>query len=148
MTLHVVPCFLAEAHAFVEQHHRQHRPSVGGHFASACADDDGVIHGVAVIGRPVARMSDNGFTAEVTRLATDGTPNACSFLYSRAWRACQSLGYRKLITYILSEEPGASLKASGWRCLGKAGGGSWSVPSRPRVNKHPTQIKMKYEIGS
>ena len=88
---------------------------------------------------------DNGMTLEVTRCATDGTPNACSFLYAAAWRATKALGFRKLITYILITEPGTSLVAAGWKCLGEAGGGSWSSPSRPTIDKHPLQLKLKWE---
>jgi hypothetical protein len=104
------------------------------------------IVGVAVVGRPVARMSQNGLTLEVTRLCTDGTKNACSMLYSACWRATKALGYRKLITYILDNEPGTSLKASGWKLIGERGGGSWSVPSRPRTDKHPLQPKQLFQI--
>ncbi len=145
--LRVVPCSLVDANAFIAIHHRHHKPHPFGHFAIACADETNV-RGVAVVGRPSARMLCDGFTAEVTRLATDGAPNACSMLYGAAWRACRALGWLRLITYTLPEEGGASLRASGWRCIGEAGGGSWSTPSRPRVDKHPTQIKMRWEVGA
>lgn len=128
----------------MKQHHRHHRPAQGGLFAVACAQD-GEVCGVAVIGRPVARMLSDGWTAEVTRLATTGEKNACSILYAAAWRAARALGYRRLVTYTLPEEGGASLRASGWACIGKAGGGSWNAPSRPRVDRHPTQEKLRWE---
>jgi hypothetical protein len=89
---------------------------------------------------------DDGFTAEVTRCCTDGTRNACSMLYRAAWRAARAMGYRKLITYTLAEEGGASLRASGWRIVGEVTGRSWSCPSRPRVDKHPTQGKLRWEV--
>lgn len=145
MSLTLVPITLTDASAFVKAHHRHHKPPQGGLFAVACALDD-VICGVAIVGRPVARMSADGWTAEVTRLATDGTRNACSILYAAAWRACRALGYRRLVTYILQSEPGTSLVAAGWRCVGEAGGGSWSRAERPRVDKHPTQLKMRWEM--
>ncbi|CAN5951048.1 unnamed protein product [Sphagnum jensenii] len=144
MSLHIVPCELAEANAFVREHHRHHNPAVGHKFSLAVADEDKVV-GVAIVGRPVSRMLDDGWTLEVNRLATDGTKNACSMLYAASWRAAKAIGYKKLITYILDTEPGTSLQAAGWKCIGKAGGGSWSVPSRPRVDKHPLQGKMKWE---
>jgi len=97
------------------------------------------------VGRPVARRSDDGWTLEVTRLCTDGAPNACSFLYAAAWRATRALGYRKLITFTLPSEGGASLRAAGWRLVGSTPGRSWSVPSRPRVDKHPLQTKLRWE---
>ena len=130
--LQIVPCELAEANAFVTQHHRHHRPVVGHKFSIAASIAERVI-GVAIVGRPVARLAQDGWTLEVVRLATDGTKNACSALYSASWRAARAMGYRKLITYILSSEPGTSLRAAGWKVIGEAGGGTWSRPSRPRV---------------
>jgi hypothetical protein len=145
--LTLVPMPLDEANAFVEQVHRHHGPVVGHKFSIGAAKD-GEIVGVAIVGRPTARRRDDGLTLEVTRLATDGTRNACSFLYGACARACFALGYQRLGTYILASEDGASLRASGWRCLGERGGGSWSVPSRPRVDKHPLQKKMLFEVSS
>jgi hypothetical protein len=137
---------ITEAKAYVARVHRHHRPPVSGLFAVGCALGEEVV-GVAVVGRPVARMLDDGWTAEVTRVATNGTPNACSVLYGACWRAARALGWRKLITYTLPEEGGASLRASNWRCVGHAGGGSWSRKDRPRVDTHPTQVKMRWEVG-
>lgn len=136
---------LSEANAFVELHHRHHRPVVG-HLFSLGAEQDGSIVGVSIVGRPVSRMRDDGMTAEVTRLCTDGTHNACSFLYGASARAAFALGFARIGTYILASEPGTSLTATGWRCLGERGGGSWSVPSRPRVDKFPLQVKMLFEL--
>jgi hypothetical protein len=142
--LSIVPCTLREARAFVLEHHRHHGPPQGGLFALACSDGAKIV-GVAIVGNPVARMLAGDFTAEVTRLCTTGERNACSALYAAAWRAARALGYRKLITYTLAEEGGASLRAAGWRCLGEAGGGSWSRKNRPRVDTHPTQTKLRWE---
>ena len=143
--LGIVPLTRAEAQEYIRQHHRHHKPSIGDVFCLGVADDDGEIRGVAMIGRPVARMNQDGLTLEVTRVATDGCPNACSALYGAAWRAARALGYRRLITYTLTTEPGTSLRAAGWRLIGEAGGGSWSVPSRPRVDTHPLQTKLRWE---
>ena len=145
MGLSVVPCDFADAVAFIAKHHRHHRPPVGHKFSLAAADDSGEIVGVCVVGRPTGRQSDDGWTMEVTRLATDGTRNACSLLYGAAWRVSKEMGFRRLITYILADEPGTSLKASGWKLVGERGGGSWSCPSRPRVDKHPLQKKLLFE---
>lgn len=147
MALLVVPMTLREARAFVSRHHRFHEAPQGGLFAIGAALDDRIV-GVVIVGRPVARMSDNGWTAEVTRLCTTGERNACSILYAAAWRAARALGYRKLITYTLPEEGGASLRGAGWRCVGEAGGGSWSRKNRPRVDTHPTQVKLRWEATS
>lgn len=145
MRLVAIPLDLDEANAFVRQHHRHHRPVVGHKFSIGAALGDAVV-GVAIVGRPVARERDDGLTLEVTRLCTDGTRNACSFLYGAAARAAFALGYKRLGTYILASEPGASLAAAGWRQIGEVRGRSWSCPSRPRVDKHPTQAKLLFEV--
>lgn len=141
----LVPVTLTDAHAFVRQFHRHHRPSVGGLFAAAVSDGEKIV-GVVVVGRPVARMSTDGWTCEVTRLCTDGTANACSMLYRAAWRAAKALGYKRLVTYTLPEEGGASLRGAGFTEIGRAGGGSWSNTKRPRVDKHPLQEKIRWEL--
>jgi hypothetical protein len=142
--LTIVPIFQDEAFAFISQHHRHHRKPVGSIFQIALSNGEKIV-GVAVVGRPVARKLQDGFTAEVTRLCTDGTPNACSMLYGCCWRIAREMGYRRLITYILNTEPGTSLKAAGWKLIGERGGLSWNVPSRPRVDKSPRQMKLLYE---
>lgn len=137
---------LDEANAFVAEHHRHHKPVVG-HLFSLGAAHAGKIIGIAIVGRPVARMRDDGVTAEVTRLCTDGTKDACSFLYGAAARAAFALGFKRIGTYILASEPGTSLTAAGWRQIAEVRGRSWSAPSRPRVDKHPTQDKMLFEAA-
>jgi hypothetical protein len=131
--LSITPIDFAEANAFVEKFHRHHKPMQGCKFCVAVSSGDNVV-GVAIVGRPVARRLDDGWTLEVNRCCTDGTKNACSMLYSAAWRAAKALGYMRLITYTLPEEGGASLRASNWRCLGLRGGGNWNVKSRPRID--------------
>lgn len=148
--LRVTPITLREANAYIERNHRHHGPTRGCIVVLACADSDNEVRGVCVVGRPVARMLQDGFTAEVTRLCTDGAPNACSMLYAAAWRACRALGYRRLVTYTLPEEGGASLRAAGWKLIGEAGGGTWDRPNsgRPRVDLHPTQEKLRWEVAA
>lgn len=145
--LSLTPITLREANAFVAAHHRHHQPARGCIVTLAVSDDVGV-RGVAIVGRPVSRMLSDGWTAEVVRVCTDGARNACSMLYGAAWRACRAIGYRRLVTYTLPEEGGASLRAAGWRCIGEAGGGSWSRKGRPRVDLHPTQVKLRWEVGA
>ena len=135
---------LDEANAFVALHHRHHKPVVGHLFSIGCASD-GQIVGVAIVGRPVARSRDDGVTAEVTRLCTDGTMNAPSFLYGACTKAAFALGFKRIGTYILATEPGTSLTAAGWRQVAEVRGRSWSTPSRPRVDKFPTQDKLLFE---
>jgi hypothetical protein len=141
------PISQADAFAFIREHHRHHGVPVGALWWHAAHDDDGVLCGVAVVGRPVARKLDDGLTIEVTRLCTNGSQNACSILYAAARRVALDKGYRRGLTYILETESGASLRASGWQYLGESGGGSWSRPSRNRVDSHPTCPKHKYGFG-
>lgn len=145
-TLTIIPMFQKPAFAFIEAHHRHHKKPVGSVFQIGVRSETG-LHGVAVVGRPVAPKTQNSqpLTWEVTRLCTDGTPNACSMLYSACWRICREMGVTRLITFILDTESGISLNASGWKLIGQRGGLSWNVPSRPRIDKHPIQMKLLYE---
>jgi L-amino acid N-acyltransferase YncA len=147
VSLALVPTTIADAKAFVAQHHRHNPPPAGGLFAVAVARGEQIV-GVAIVGRPIARRNNDGWTAEATRVCTDGSRNACSMLYGAAWRAARALGYRKLITYTLATEPGASLRAAGWRVVGAVGTESWSRTSRPRVDRHPLQRRLKWEIAA
>ena len=130
--LKTIPISLRDANAFISKYHRHHGKVQGCKFCIGCSDDDGVLHGIAIIGRPVSRYLDDGKTAEVTRLCTDGYQNACSYLYGASARIAKQMGYVRIITYILESENGISLAASGWVNEGIAGGGNWNVKSRPR----------------
>lgn len=143
--LEKIPLSLEEANAFVERHHRHHGKVVGHKFAIGAVKNDKIV-GVVIVGRPVSRHRDNGMTLEITRLCSDGTKNACSFLYGAASKAAFALGYKRIGTYILKSEPGTTLRASNWRCLGEAGGGSWNRRSRPRIDTHPLQRKFLWEL--
>ena len=146
MPLELQPITRKEAHEFVRRHHRHHRPDQGDKFCIAVNDGSKVV-GVAIVGRPRARHLDDGWTAEVTRACVaDGNPNANSKLYRAAWRAALAMGYRRLITYTLPEESGASLRGAGLKCLGLAGGGTWNRKARPRVDTHPIGQKLLWEI--
>lgn len=145
--LEIVPVSLEEANAYVSEHHRHHAPVTGHKFSIGVADESGKIRGVAIVGRPVSRMADNGWTLEVNRCCTDGIRNGCSMLYRAAWRAARAMGYRRLITYTLPEEGGASLRSAGLRLVGERGGGKWSRAARPRVDAHPTQTKLLWELN-
>lgn len=140
MSLRIVPVSLKQANAFVARLHRHHPPTVGHRFSIGTIDTERqVLVGVAIVGRPVARMIDQERVVEVTRLCTDGTKNACSLLYGAAARAASALGYCAIITYTLSSEDGASLRASGWWGEEDATDGrKWDNPSRPRVIRPST----------
>lgn len=122
MTLELQPITQKEAFEFIKKNHRHHIPPVGWKYGIACNNGD-YICGVVCVGRPVYYQFDNGYTLEVTRCCTDGTKNACSMLYSAAWRAAKALGYKRLITYILKSESGTSLRAAGWNVLYETRGG-------------------------
>ena len=141
--MNAVPLELKAANAFVGGNHRHHPPVHRDKFRVGC-EVDGVLVGVVQIARPVSRALDDGQTVEVVRLCTDGTPNVCSFLYSRAARIAKEMGYRRIITYILDTERGDSLKATGWCFDGLTRGGAWCCPSRQRETKAPTCPKQRW----
>lgn len=140
MKLILKPVTFKAACDFVKNLHRHHKPPVGHKFSISCVDENGAIRGVVMVGRPVARALDDGFTCEVNRLCTDGSKNACSILYAAAWRAAKAMGYTRIYTYILESEPGTSLKASGWICDGvvrKDGKGWNNRKNRGKDNQQP-----------
>jgi hypothetical protein len=132
----IQPVRFAQVCGFIRQHHRHHAPPQGHKFSLGLHDGYALV-GVIVLGRPVSRDLDDGWTLEVTRCCTDSTPNACSKLYSTAARVARLMGYARLLTYTLPSEGGASLRAAGWHVVGISRGGSWSRPRRPRLNRAP-----------
>ena len=144
--MRIVPVELTEANALVAAWHRHHQPAVGHRFSLGVIDDDGTIHGACIVGRPVARLAGSPrAVAEVVRLVTDGTPNACSMLYGAAARAAKALGFERIQTYILEDEPGVSLIAAGWVYEGPAGGGQWKhTDGKPRRTDQPTTMKGRW----
>lgn len=140
-----MPMDLEGANEFVLRHHRHHKPVVGHKFSIGAAMGLDLV-GVVIVGRPVSRGRDDGLTLEVTRLCTDGTKNACSFLYGAAARATFALGYERIGTYIRQDEPGTSLTAAGWRLVGETPGRSWNFPSRPRKDKTDLIPRLLFEV--
>ena len=141
--LMVQPISLKEANAYVSLHHRHRKPVVGHKYSISCVDGDNILHGVAIVGRPVSRYLDDGLSLEVNRLCTDGTKNACTILYGAAWRAARAMGYRRIFTYILETENGASLRAAGWHCDGQAGGKNWTGERYRQEEMFPL-MKIRY----
>lgn len=146
------------AHAFIRAHHRHHGSPVGELWRHAVHDDDGVLVGVACVGRPVARELDDGLTVEVTRMCTLNAPNADSMMYGAARRTAEAKGYRRGLTYLLASEwdrfddnrrvGGAGARAAGYRELWRVDGRSWNCASRPRADKHPTEDKVALGWGA
>lgn len=144
--MRIVPVELAEANAMVARWHRHHQPAQGHRFSLGLIDGDGRFHGAAIVGRPVARLAgDPRRVLEVVRLVTDGTPNACSMLYGAAARVGYHMGFERIQTYILEEELGTSLRASGWEWETWAGGGQWRhTDGKPRRTDQPTGLKQRW----
>ena len=121
MSLRIIPVHLETANDFIRRLHRHNKPVVGAKFCIGVKnmkiishDPDESLVGIAVVGRPIARLLDDGFTAEITRVCTDGTRNAASMLYGACRKAARAMGYDRIFTYTLPEEGGASLKGSSW----------------------------------
>ena len=143
--IYAKPISLKEANEYVDALHRHHHAVVRDKFRVA-AYKDGELCGVAQVGRPVARMLDDGSTVEVVRCCSNGERNVCSFLYSRCARIAAEMGYSKIITYILESESGVSLKASGFELEAvNVGGGEWGCKSRERAPaSFPTCKKQRW----
>lgn len=138
----IIPINLKTANDFVRLHHRHHKPVAGCKFCIGL-DNGNELCGVAICGRPVSRYLDDKKTLEINRLCTDGTKNACSMLYGASVRIAKQMGYKKVITYILQSENGASLKASNFVCEGTAGGRIWTG-TRRRDNGVPQEMKTRW----
>ena len=140
--MEIRPISFREAAAYVNDNHRHHKAPVGNKFSLGCYDS-GRLCGVAIVGRPVSRYLDDGLTAEVNRLCTDGTQNACSMLYGACFRVAKAMGYKRIVTYTLESEPGTSLRAAGWECQGRAGGTHWTG-SRNCGQDIPAEMKTRW----
>ena len=141
------PLSMSAANAHVAAFHRHHQPLRFQKFALG-AETEGRMAAVAMVLRPVSRALDDGLSLEVARLSSDGTPNACSFLLGACARAAWAQGYRRLYTYTLPEEGGASLRASGWSEDGRSHGRGWSGGSREREDTHPTGPKTRWRLDN
>jgi hypothetical protein len=143
--LRLQPVTYEEAAAYVRDKHRHHQPPVCWKFGVGVVSDVG-LHGVAMVGRPVSRALDDGWTLEVNRCCTDSTPHVASKLYAAVWRAARSLGYTRMVTYTLDTELGASLRAAGWERQTQVIGRQWDTPSRRRDYK-PIRDRWRWSIG-
>jgi hypothetical protein len=148
---HLQPISLKEAQSFVNEHHR-HNVSPQGHKFSVGLNDGEKVIGVVMVGRPIARHNDDGWTLEVIRCCVmEGFKDANSMLYAAGWRATRAMGFNRLITYTLITESGSSLKAVGFKVIGqtKARPKGWDTPSRPRVKaeRYPIEQKTIWEMS-
>lgn len=145
-TLRLQPVRWREAKAWIAERHRHLTAPTGWLFGIAAVNAEGEVVGVACVSRPVSRHLDDGWSAEVSRCCTDGTPNACSCLYRACWRAVKAMGYRRLITYTLPTESGSSLRGAGFTLLGERGGGQWSRKDRPRAPAKQSEPKLLWSL--
>lgn len=149
-----VPVTLKQANDFVAAFHRHNKPTQrdAGKFAIACSDGN-QLAGVAIVGRPLARVLDDGWTAEVTRVCVGpGAPrNANSFLYARCWNAWRAMGGHRMVTYTLQSESGASLRGAGWRVVAELkprSEGAWGAAGRYREwQSIYGQQKLRWEVA-
>lgn len=122
MSLAIAPLTLRRANDFVAEHHRHSGRTArnGGKFAVGAYEDDELV-GIAIVGNPLSATLMDGVTAEVTRVCVtpEAPRNACSFLYGRCWRIWQQMGGKRLVTYTLQAESGASLRGAGWKIMGE-----------------------------
>lgn len=141
--MEIRPIHLKQANDFVKKYHRHNIPTVGGKFALSLYDNENLI-GVVICGRPVARAWDDGLTLEIYRNCTDGSKNACSMLYGAACRVARNMGYKRIVTYTLESESGTSLKASGFKCDGVAGGKYWTGTRKRDYYIAPEEKKIRW----
>lgn len=142
--MRIVPLTVKQANALVKELHRHHKPVPGHRFSIGLRHMDRLV-GAAIVGRAVARETDQYMVAEVTRLVTDGSTNACSQLYGACARIAKEMGFDEIQSFTLPSEGGASLRASGWECLGvvRKDGVGWNNRSGRRVDQ-PTEAKWKW----
>lgn len=161
MSYTLQPIYQRQAFAYINATHRHHQKPQGWLFGASAVSVTGEIVGVICVGRAGARNNHELTTCEATRVcATPGLPtvssrgrnhaaSVCSMLYAAAWRAAREIGYRRMLTYLLLNEPAITLKAlkdQGWKFVRETDGGSWDRPSRRRVDKHPTEKKQLWEV--
>lgn len=154
--LELLPITLREANRFVEQFHRHNGRTArdAGKFAigveSDQSDSTRTLVGVAIVGHPLARLLQDGYTAEILRVCTNANApkNACSILYAACWRAWRAMGGRRLVTYTLKTESGASLRGAGWRIVAETKAQPWDRRGRAR-DWQPIygQQKFRWEVA-
>lgn len=148
MKLIAIPVSQKEACEFVQNFHRHNKPPQGSIFCVGVSNGAALV-GVAIVGRPVARTLDNGVTLEVTRccVVNEAPKGTCSFLYARCWQAAKALGWKKLITYTLQTESGASLRGAGWKVVAELKANNQGWLSRPGREWQTVvgQAKLRWE---
>jgi hypothetical protein len=146
MSLRAVPLTLKEANRLVDLLHRHHKPARGHRFSIGAINSNGKMCAAVIVGRPVARGCNWRNTVEVNRLVSDGTKNACSFLYGAASRSAKEMGFHKIQTYLLEDELATTMKASGWTLVAITAGGQWTgTNNKARRTDQPIVPKQRWE---
>ena len=153
--LAIVPITLREANDFVENFHRHNGRTSrdGGKFAIGLEYAE-VVVGVSIVGNPLSATLMDGFTAEVLRVCVieNAPKGSCSKLYAACWRVWREMGGRKLITYTLQTESGASLRGAGWTIAAKTKPVKEGWNKNDHLNARRTwtpvmgQSKLRWEI--
>ena len=151
MKLLLRPITLQTAQNFVKEHHRHNSPPQGHKFSIGLTNNGNLV-GVVIAGRPIARAYDDGLTIEVTRCCViENERNANSKLYAAAIRAARAMGYRRVISYTLPEESGATMKAVGFHADGMTSDSpkGWNVPGRQRTipERYPVGRKIRWILN-
>ena len=147
--INIVPISLKNANSFVTMYHRHNKRVTGHKFSLGLMHDDELI-GVAIVGRPIARLLDTGDNLEILRVCIKpgAQKGANSKLYARCRRIGQLMGFKKIITYTLETESQSSLKAVGARIDGKTKPQEWSRKSRKRESQSIyKQKKIRWELN-
>lgn len=137
MNYKFIPISLKTANEFVAKHHRHNKPAVGHKFSIGLIDESsGGLIGVGIAGRPVARLLDDSKTLEVLRVCViPRYINAGSMIYGRLIKIARLFGFEKIITYTLTKESGATMRAVGAVAEAKVKGHKWDHPNRTRENQ-------------
>lgn len=145
LTLKTIPLSYKKACTFINSYHRHHTAPQGHRFSIGLTDGDNLV-GVVMAGNPVSRYLDDGVTLEITRCCIKSSvyKNGVSKLISAVYQAAKAIGYTKIVTYVLEDESGISLKACGFDFDGTSDGGSWNCKSRKRIDKAPTGPKKRW----
>jgi len=116
------PITIKNANDFIKSFHRHHRPTIrnSGRWALAALDRNKEFVGVVIAGNPVSASFMDGFTIELTRLCVkeNAPKGTCSFLLGKCCSIWRTMGGKRVITYTLESESGASLKGAGWTLAG------------------------------
>jgi len=120
--IYAQPITIKNANEFIKSFHRHHRPTIrnSGRWAMAALDNNQNVVGVVIAGNPVSASFMDGFTIELTRLCVkEGAPKGtCSFLLGKCCSIWRTMGGKRVITYTLESESGASQRSGGWTLAG------------------------------